>query len=136
MNNLSFFQTSAPDFDEDVKVQIPASNVIPIIANPNQAQNKESNTNASSSKPKPKVEYASNIQKKVSNPKKPDIPFISNKSLSDNKTSFIKPSDSDKNYETVYEYGKERTYEIVEDEKPIYEVMENEIPWSAYVTRY
>lgn len=136
MNNLSFFQTSAPDFDEDVKVQIPAPNIIPIITNPNQAQNNKSNTNATSSKPKPKVEYASNIEKKVSNPKKSDTPFISNKSINDNKTSFIKPSDSDKNYETVYEYGKERTYEIVEDGKPIYEVMENEIPWSAYVTRY
>ena len=138
MNNLSFFQTSAPDFDDDVKVQIPAPNIIPIIPIKNQPQNKDSSANEPPSKPKPKVEYASNIEKTISNPKRTESSLGPKKSFNENKTSFIKPKDVEKddgkNYEIMYEYGQERTYEIGE-EKPVYEVMEKEIPWSAYVTR-
>jgi uncharacterized protein (DUF342 family) len=128
MNNLSFFQTSAPDFDDDVTVQIPAPNVLPVIPPKNQAQN------LNDSNIKPKVED-STIGKNAENPRIPTKP-INN----DNKTSFIKPKGIEnhdgKNYDVMYEYGKEMTYEMVENKRPQYEVMENEIPWSAYATRY
>ena len=120
---LSFFQTSAPDFDEEIKVEIPAPNVLPEISNKNTAESE--NTSA------PKIEYSPSFIKTLSSPKKVSTPRQKQNPV--NQTSFIKPKDPEKktddskNYDVVYEYGKEKTY---------YEVADEQIPWSVYVTRY
>ena len=124
--SLSFFQTSAPDFGDDVQVELPAPSIIPEISDKKDPQLVDTNQKSLPAR----IEYSPSFVKKP--PSKVAIPLPKPK---ENKTSFIKPKDPEKrpetgnSYEVIYEYGKERTHTF-------YEIPEEQIPWTVYSTRY